>query len=71
VEDGGYAHLKVLPNACTRSMIVKCEGLESWENTRKESEQMIGWPSYEGAMAHPAAPPHHYRAPPLFHQAST
>jgi hypothetical protein len=52
-------------------MIVKCEGLESWENTRKESEQMIGWPSYEGAMAHPAAPPHHYRAPPLFHQAST
>jgi hypothetical protein len=26
--------------------------------------------SYEGAMAHPAAPPHH-RAPPRFHQAST
>lgn len=35
---GGYAHLKVLPNACTRSMIVRYEGLKSWENTRKKCE---------------------------------
>ena len=35
---GRYAHLKVLPNACTRSMIMRCERVTSRENGRKKGE---------------------------------